>query len=132
VLPGSTPVKESEKYPAGSATRGIRSFVRAVDIPVEGLDVEEGRSVQGIEAANGEPVPLEGHQVDETEGDGVRPFGRTGGKDPVLPIVVGRCCGEDIPAGTVAPVEDEEPGMEGEISQAPGKPRIDVDLTRRR
>jgi len=98
---------------------------------VEGLDVQEGRSVQGIEAADGEPVPLDCHQVDEAEGDGVRPLGRPGGKDPVLLLVVRGDGGEDIAAGPVAPVEDEEPGMEGEVLQPPGESREDVDLARR-
>ena len=105
-----------------------------IQVPVKRLDVEKWRSIQRIEAADDKPGPLHPHKVHEADGDGVRPFRRTGRKDPVLALLlfVRGDGGEDIAAGTVAPVEDEEVGMVGEISQPLGVTGKDLYLARLR
>jgi hypothetical protein len=73
-----------------------------------GLDVEDGRAVEHVDASDVEPRPVAPQQLDDGEGDRVRPPRRAGGEDAVRSVVDGRHADEAVALGSVEDPEHEE------------------------
>jgi hypothetical protein len=74
------------------------------------LDIENGRSIEHVDASNVQVSVLAAKQLDDGKTNGVRPTGRSSGKHAVRSIVERRCADQIEVTGSIELPDDEQMG----------------------